>query len=192
MRLRGDEERRLIRRVQRYGDRDAAEALIQKYYDEIYAFIRRQTNCADIARDIAQESFIGFLRTVRGYDPNAVGLRTWLYRIASNKIADYYRSRARSPVVIPLPDDPDAYAALAGGEDLARLVEDGDLAERVNEAAAAMPADAQRVFRLRLYGGFTFPEISSMLGLPANTVKSQYHRLIQTLRKEFRDERPFD
>ncbi|MDR0396668.1 MAG: hypothetical protein LBH66_05140 [Oscillospiraceae bacterium] len=79
MRLRGDEERRLLRRVQRYGDRDAAEALIQKYYDEIYAFIRRQTNCADIARDIAA-----------GVAAGLISITVVDYALSDGNIAFYY------------------------------------------------------------------------------------------------------
>ncbi|MCL2189580.1 MAG: hypothetical protein FWC16_11595 [Defluviitaleaceae bacterium] len=38
------EETRLIRRVQKRGDKAAADALIRTYYDEIYRYGKRQTN----------------------------------------------------------------------------------------------------------------------------------------------------
>ncbi|MDR0356513.1 MAG: hypothetical protein LBJ64_12390 [Deltaproteobacteria bacterium] len=64
-----DEERDLIRRVQRHGDRAAADALVRKYYDEIFGFVRKQTPGDDEALDVTQDVFIWLLRTIGRYDP---------------------------------------------------------------------------------------------------------------------------
>lgn len=41
------------------------------------------------------------------------------------------------------------------------------------------------VYRLRLYGERTFPEIAAALGQPEAAVKTRYYRLMARLRKEF-------
>ena len=41
------------------------------------------------------------------------------------------------------------------------------------------------MFRLRLYGEKSFPEIAAILDQPESAVKSQYYRLLGRLRKEF-------
>ncbi|WP_338112709.1 sigma factor-like helix-turn-helix DNA-binding protein [Oscillibacter valericigenes] len=43
----------------------------------------------------------------------------------------------------------------------------------------------QAVFRLRIYGEKSFPEIAAALEEPEAAVKSRYYRLMGRLRKEF-------
>jgi len=57
--------------------------------------------------------------------------------------------------------------------------------EQVLAVVGTLPADTQAVFRLRIFGDWTFPQIAGALHLPENTVKSKYHRLLAMLRKEF-------
>lgn len=173
---------RLIRRIQKRGDRAAADELIRKYYDDIYGFVKRQTPTADIALDLTQEAFIGMLRTLGGYDPRkGAGFRTWLYRIAANKIADYYRSQS-----------PEADAALSldavepiDATDIAQRLEDRDFALRICAYVNVLPLDTQRIFRLHLFGRYTFEEIAAGLQMPVGSVKSRYYRLMNAVRKEF-------
>ena len=84
----------LIRRIQRQGDRQAAEELVSAYYREIYAFAYRQTGDVDAAMDLTQEIFLAALQSIQRYDPKRAGFRTWLYRIASHKLTDLFRSPA--------------------------------------------------------------------------------------------------
>ncbi len=172
----------LIRRIQRRGDRSAADELIRKYYDDIHDFVRRQTPTADVALDLTQEAFIGMLRTIGGYDPQkGAGFRTWLYRIAANKIADYYRSRSSGTVeILPL----EAVEPI-DASDIGQRLEDRDFALRICEYVNDLPMDTQSIFRLHLFGSHTFEEIADSLQMPVGSVKSRYYRLIRTIRKEF-------
>lgn len=172
----------LIRRVQRRGDRSAADELIRKYYDTIHNFVRRQTPNADIALDLTQEAFIGMLRTIGGYDSKkGAGFRTWLYRIAANKIADYYRSRSSGTVEILSLDAVEPVCA----SDIEQQLEDREFTLRICEYVNALPLDTQSIFRLHLFGSYTFEEIADSLQMPVGSVKSRYYRLISAIRKEF-------
>jgi len=171
----------LIRKIQRRGDRSAADELIQKYYDDIHNFVRRQTPTADIALDLTQEAFIGMLRTIGGYDSEkGAGFRTWLYRIATNKIADYYRSRSSGTVEILSLETVEPIDA----SDIEQRLEKKDFALRICEYVNELPLDTQSIFRLHLFGCYTFEEIADSLQMPVGSVKSRYYRLIKTIRKE--------
>jgi RNA polymerase sigma-70 factor (ECF subfamily) len=170
--------------VQRLGDRGAADALVRGRYDEIFRFVRRQSPDGDSALDITQEVFIGFLRTIRHYDPRKAGLRTWLYRIAANKLTDFYRSRGRTLAAEPLEL---ADTEPVDGRDFTERVAEGELAARVSDYVGNEPPDTQRIFRLHVWGERTFAEIAEILRLPESGVKTKYYRLIARLRKEFSD-----
>jgi RNA polymerase sigma-70 factor (ECF subfamily) len=174
----------LIRRVKRHSDRAAADLLIRRYYDGIFRFARRQTRDEQTALDVTQEVFIGFLRMIGGYDPNKAGLRTWLYRIAANKLTDLYRAQSRTVAAEPLDLDG---AEPIDESDFTQQIADSEFAERVSEFVGGQPPDTQRIFRLHIWGERTFTEIAKSLDLPESTVKTKYYRLIAKLRKEFSD-----
>jgi RNA polymerase sigma-70 factor (ECF subfamily) len=182
-----DDERRLIRRIQRRGDPVAADALVRRYYDEIARFIRRQISDGEVALDLTQEVFISTLRTIGNYHTKqargsrGASFRTWLYRIATNKLVDWFRSRSARRVELPL----DEGAEVASDEDIAQRVEDEDFAQRISAAIVGEAAEAQTIFRLHIFGGYTFAEIAKTLRIPESTAKTKYYRLLNRLRKEF-------
>jgi RNA polymerase sigma-70 factor (ECF subfamily) len=174
----------LLRRIQRNGDRVAADALIRLYYDEIFRFVRKQTAHEDAAFDLTQDIFIGMLRTLAHYDGKKAGFRTWLYKIAANKTVDYFRSRAANPVeTLPIDE-----VEPVDESDFTRKIEDSDFAGRVCAYLSALPGDTQRIFRLHVFGGYTFREVAEGLEMPESTVKTTYYRLLTILRKGFAED----
>lgn len=173
-----DQEDRWIRDIQRRGSRSAAEQLIRAYYDEIYVFVYRQLGHKEDAMDLTQSIFLAVLRALPAFDRRKASFRTWLYRIAANKVIDLRRKPRRE--VAPLEDTemPDA-------KDFTAQVHDRVLLEQIEEYVRTQDAQIQAVFRLRLYGENSFPEIAASLGQSEAAVKAQYYRLIGRLRKEF-------
>ena len=173
-----EQEQKWIRAIQRHGSREAAEHLIGVYYDEIYRFVYRQTGGREDALDLTQSIFIAALRSLPGYRAVKASFRTWLYRIAANKVIDA-RRRAR-PVPVPWEE-----AELPAEEDFSVRILDRVLLERIEAWVSGLEPREQAVFRLRIYGEKTFPEIAASLRESEAAVKSRYYRLIGRLRKEF-------
>jgi RNA polymerase sigma-70 factor (ECF subfamily) len=174
---------RLIKLIRRNGDRAAADELIRNYYDEIHGFVRKQAPDAGIALDLTQEIFISVLKTIARFDPEgAASFRTWLYRVAANKVVDWYRSRSYRTLTETLSLD-DA-EPIDESDFTAQFANDG-FSEKVHARLGDLPPDTQTIFRLHVFGGYTFSEIAAALGLPEGSVKSKYYRLIHLLKKEF-------
>ena len=173
-----DLEQKWIRDVQKRGSRPAAEHLVERYYDEIYRFAYRQLGNKEDAMDLTQNIFLAAFRALPGYDRKKASFRTWLYRIAANKAIDL--RRRVQPVQLPLED-----LDLPAPEDYAARIQDHALLEEIERYVSGLDPGLQAVFRLRLYGERTFPEIAAALGQTESAVKSQYHRLLQQIRKEF-------
>lgn len=70
-------------------------------------------------------------------------------------------------------------------EDFAARVHDQALLEAIEAYVSGLDPGEQAVFRLRIYGEKTFPEIAAALEEPEAAVKSRYYRLMGRLRKEF-------
>ena len=119
-----EQEQKWIKAIQRRNSRDAAEQLIRSYYDEIYRFVCRQTGSKEDAMDLTQSIFIAVLRALPGYRAERASFRTWLYRIAANKVID--ARRKSRPVSLPIEE-----MELPAAEDFVARVHDRALLEAI-------------------------------------------------------------
>lgn len=176
-----DSEERWIRKIQRGGDKDAADALIRKYYHEIYAYVYRQTSDKMSSMDLTQEIFISMLKSIGGFDRRKSGFRTWLYRIATNKVVDSYRSRHYRQRLLTVDIES---MEISDDSDLAGKLEQRESAQKVLEAVGRLNVRTQQILRLKLFGGSTFAQIAETFSLPEGTVKSCYYAAIRAVKKE--------
>ena len=139
-------------------------------YREIYAYVFRQTGDLETAMDLTQEVFLAVLQSIHRYDPKKAGFRTWLYRIASNKLADLFRSPAYRfrQKTIPLEE----LTLPANGSPEEQWLDAEEL-RQLQRHIAELPDELQN-----------FREIAEILSLPEGTVKTRYYAAIRTLRKE--------
>lgn len=175
------DEWKWIKRIQKKQSRKDAEQLIRKYYDEIYIYVYRQTGNKEDSLDLTQEIFIAVLRSIGTYQPDKASFRTWLYRIATNKIIDERRKRHPEFLDIENIEVPEEM-------DYLQQSEHRYLLGKIDAYVSGQGSPAEQIFRLRLYQNLTFSAIGRMLGMPEATVKTRYHRLCQKIRKEFGNE----
>lgn len=182
------EESKLIKSIIKHGDRDAADALVRRYYRDIYAFSYRQTGDKEQAMDLTQEIFIAALKGILSYDEKKAGFRTWLYTIASNKIANFYRSKYHRQIALEVyGENPEE---LLGGyeqeESILQKMCDEQMVGRVMQVIVTYGNEWVRIFQLKLFLDKTFGEIAEELKLSENTVKTRYYTMLKRLRKEVR------
>lgn len=154
------------------------------YYPEIYRYVLKQTSDKEVALDLTQSIFISMLQSIANFQKKQASFRTWLYRIATNKTIDYYRSRAREYKYRDWREDYDI-AEEPGFDD---AYEWKTLAASLHAYMHTFDVRSQQILRLKVYGEYTFGEIAGLLALPESTVKSKYFRLIKKVREAFQDE----
>lgn len=168
-------EKGLIQRAKR-GDRKAAGALVELYYNEIYVFSYRQTGDKQLAMDLTQDIFLSVLQSIGGYRAEKGGFRTWLYRVATNKIIDYRRRVKPAPL---------SMETLENTAHAWHVLKEKGFAAEIEDYISRQDTDKQRVLRLHIYGGYSFPEIAVLLCEPQAAVKTRYYRFIEQIRREF-------
>jgi RNA polymerase sigma-70 factor (TIGR02960 family) len=81
----------------RTGDDDAFKALTAPHLRELHVHCYRILGSVQDAEDALQDSLLSAWHGLRNYEGRA-SLRTWLYRIATNRCLDLVRSAKRRPV----------------------------------------------------------------------------------------------
>lgn len=157
-----------------HGDELAFDHLFRRNYPKIRLWLSRLwfSIDANTADDLAQEVWIKVYKT-RNYAPSGA-LDPWLRTIACNAKIDYLRKRR-----LPLADDslvnqkPSSAPDPAAQEATDVVV--GRLLDRLDDETRA-------IFVLHMQG-MTFEQIARNRGVPTNTLKSQYWRALQELKK---------
>ena len=87
----------------RAGDRDAFAALVESHRSELQVHCYRMLGSLQDAEDALQETLLAAWLGLDGFEGRS-SVRTWLYRIATNRCLNLLRSTGRRPVAAaPLP-----------------------------------------------------------------------------------------
>jgi len=163
------------------GERDAFDALIARWHEPLWRYLRTLCDSDDTASDLAQDTWLRVLRGIAGLREPA-RLRPWLFGIARRVAMDrlrgnYARAMEGGEALEEMPaPEPDADLE----SDLATLQSDLDLLP-IRERETLV------LFYLRELG---IDEIAALLAVPAGTVKSRLFRARQLLRDQFRGDLP--
>jgi len=174
--------KKAIGKLQRKSDEKSAEIIIAHYYHEIYCYVYKQTVDKELSMDLTQEIFVSMLQTIHKYNAKKATFRTWLYRISTYKVVDYFRGKAfqtslnTEPLNLAVVDETD-YTI-----DIMRKIELETIIDSVNQ----MDVLRQKIFRLKIFGEYTFKEISAMLKLPESTVKTNFYATQKWLKSNVR------
>jgi RNA polymerase sigma-70 factor (ECF subfamily) len=86
----------------RTGDRDAFGTLVEPHHRELHVHCYRMLGSLQDAEDALQETLLAAWLGLDGFEGRS-SLRTWLYRIATNRCLNLLRSSARQPATPTTP-----------------------------------------------------------------------------------------
>lgn len=176
-------ESKLIRAITLHNDKSAANELVSKYYRQIYSYVSKQLNDQAEALDVTQEVFIGMLKTLSSFNRKN-SFKTWLYKIATYKVIDYYRSKNYKQRLLNVSGD---FIELADTKDLEAEFENKEKATKVLDIIAGYDPMLQELLRLKIFSEYTFAQIAKMQAISESTAKTRYYSLIGKIRKELYD-----
>ena len=170
-------ELELVNRCRR-GELGAFEELYRAHSGRLYSLACRMLGNPADAEDQLQEIFLSAHRKLDSFRGDAA-LGTWLYRLATNQLLDYVRSRAARTGQLTDGLDDASLLADAGGHKLAdRAIDRIDL----ERAVAELPEGCRAAFVLHDVEGLEHREVSQVLGIAEGTSKSQVHKARLRLR----------
>jgi RNA polymerase sigma factor (sigma-70 family) len=157
------------------GDTAGYGTLYRQYAKAMYNTSLRIVNNTADAEDVLQEAFLDAFRSLNDFHYHST-FGAWLKRIVINKSINILRKRKMNLVEL---DQTNAYALT---ED--ERLDEQELQYKVEQVKKAIEklADGYRtVLSLYLLEGYDQEEISEILGITHNTVRTQYIRAKQKL-----------
>ena len=169
----------LIERM-RGGDVAAGEILVRRYFDPLMRYLQRLAG-PQTAEELHQQTWVSVLDHLDKFDPASAGggFKAWLFRIATNKANDHWRSRGREKAAkegLKLVSDDELPAAEF-------RLEGREQEEKLKRAMNQLPENQKQVLLLRYYGNMKFVDIAKMLGCPLNTALGRVHKAMIKLRQ---------
>jgi RNA polymerase sigma-70 factor (ECF subfamily) len=184
----------------RAGDRDAFAALVEPHRRELQVHCYRMLGSLQDAEDALQETLLSAWLGLDGFEGRS-SIRTWLYRIATNRCLNLLRSSGRRPAAAaPLPVPPPEPTGL--GEVLWLQPYPDVLLEELSDQAPGpaaryesreaislafvtavqlLPPNQRAVLLLRDVLGYRAREAAAMLGLTEDAVTNALKRARATM-----------
>ena len=160
-------DREVIEACQR-DDWDAFRLLFEAHKDRVYSIALRYCGDEWAAMDIAQETFLKLMSSIRDFR-GAASFESWLYRIVVNRCLDHQRSGRRlMPVFEGLLD-----MVRAPGESVLEELLRTEMATDVQKIVGTLPPEQRIVVVLRYTEGLAYDQIAEILGCSAGTVASR-------------------
>lgn len=159
--------------------------LYSRYYEPIFRFVYKRTADESRAGDICSQVFMKAMQKLHKYTFKGVPFSAWLFRIASNEVAQYYRKNAKNRVV-------------ALEERTAANLEDefedkGELNINISvlkEVIQDLKPKEVEILELRFFEKRPFKEIADILDITENNAKVRMYRLLQKMKKRFVKKKP--
>lgn len=158
-------------------DPRAVAAIYDRYYPDVYRFVRYRLNDEITAEDIASEVFIRLLEAVKSGRAPQTSLKAWLLGTASHIVTDHFRQSYRRPTdELPetLPDErPDPIVD----------VEQRERERHLKAAMSKLTEEQQNVLTLRFGQGYSLEETATFLKKNINAVKQLQFRALAALNR---------
>jgi RNA polymerase sigma-70 factor (ECF subfamily) len=162
-------------------DPEAFALLYQRYVNRIYNYHYRHTSHQVEAEDLTSRTFYRALRSLHRYRETGASFQAWLFRIAHNLVANWYRDQSRKETVTIDDDNPPLLYSRLKNPEASAL--DSETYRTLVSVIDSLPEDRKTLILLKFVEELTNAEIAAVLGKTEGAVKALYHRTLISLRK---------
>jgi len=167
--------------------REKFSKIYDEHVEKIYRFVALKVGSDATAEDLTAETFSrgwkAFEKSERGQRDKIENIEAFLYRIARNLVADFYRHHEKMETV------PTENVELTDSEPTPdeEALKSSD-AKQVKQALATMKSDYQNVIIWRHVEGMSTEEVAQKMDKSKGAVRVQLHRAMDQLKELLEEE----
>lgn len=157
--------------------------LYERYYESIFRFIFRRTADGDLAADICSQVFLKALQRLGGYQFRGVPFSAWLFRIASNEVAQHFRQNSQKRTVSV---EENTLSEVAEEMEI-----EGELweVEDLVQALDTLKPDELTLIELRFFEQRPFKGVAEIMGITESNAKVKTYRILERLKKRMQGQK---
>jgi RNA polymerase sigma-70 factor (ECF subfamily) len=169
-----DLKKGLFEKIQ-HDDEHAFSTLFREYYERLYLFAGRFVKDPQIAENVVQDVFVK-LWINKNEIAITHNIKAYLYTAVKNHALNYIKQDKR---LIPLEESLESTEAgnASPEED---FINDEHL-KAIHKAVEDLPEQCRKIYQMKKYDDLSYKEISEVLGISINTVKTQMRRALKSL-----------
>lgn len=153
--------------------------LLDIYQERLYWHVRKIVITHQNANDVLQNTFIRVYKNIANFNENST-LLTWIYRIAYNESLRFLENENKKKT-----QSLDMISHFYKSNLLEDAFFDGSKAVlKLHEAMASLTEKQQRVFQMKYFDELSFREISEILNISENTLKSSYYTAEKRIKEQ--------
>lgn len=177
----------------RKGETEALRTLIERYQNELIAFLYRLVGDRQAAEDVFQEAWVQVHLSADTFDRDRT-FRPWLFTIAANKGRDYLRKKNRRQTVdlsAPVRSDNSGTVTFVDLMEIDIPPPDASMQSRerdevVQKAIEALSPQLREILLLAYFQRLSYAQIAEDLEIPLGTVKSRLHAAVAAFAQRFK------
>lgn len=154
------------------------EELYRQQRDTVYGYLYYMCREEELARDLAQETFLKIFLGLRRFRGEC-SEKTWCLTVARNTFLSY--ARKKQPLL--LGDEMLDISENATGNLPEEYLLQKEEGERVRDVLALLKEEERTLLLLKDYEGIPCQEIARMMNMTENNVKVRLHRIRQKYKK---------
>ena len=190
MREKPGDENGIIEKVKK-GDNEAVSEIVDQYSDRLFNLLFRLLRNKEEAEDALQETFITMIQKISTFGGQSQ-LYTWLYRIATNIALMKLRSRKKEhDIEIDeniLSDSVHSGSIISFSSNPEKEFSRKEIKSALDHAIEELPAIYRSAFILKDIEQLSIREISEILGISEDNVKTRIRRARIFLRNTLSEE----
>ena len=152
--------------------------LYDRYFNQIFRFIFKRTGDENIANDICSQVFLKAIQKIGTYEYKGVPFSAWLYRVASNEVAQYFRNTQKNRVVTV---EEHTFSDL-----IDEVSEEGDFEKTRQSMLGALQQLKESdmvMIEMRFFEERPFKEIAQILSITESNAKVKTYRILEKMKK---------
>jgi len=155
----------------------AFRPLYTRYYESIFRYIYKRTTEESLSADLCSQVFIKAMQKIGGYSFQGVPFSAWLFRIASNEVAQHYRSTQKVRVISV--EDTNLSNMM---DEMEENVLDNHRPHLLQALEELRPRDLE-IVEMRFFEKRPFAEIAHILEITESNAKVRTYRVLERLKK---------
>jgi RNA polymerase sigma-70 factor (ECF subfamily) len=150
------------------GDADAFDAVYDQVAPTVFGIVRRVIRDPAQSEEVTQDVLLEVWRNAAKFDPGRGSAAAWVTTLAHRRAVDRVRSVQKES-----DRERRIAAAVVPYDEVAEAVESSLERERVRRCLGSLTELQRESVTLAYYGGYTYSQVASLLGVPDGTIKTR-------------------